>query len=277
MQIIRLADSIELNNAWVVGIIAACALVAIWLVAALCNFVIRQAGQFLRVRALQSFTDGYSRKVRLAAVIASFLVAIASAAVLAYTLSQHEDLQPTVDKVTAQITHDAVISISRTAGVVCLFLLAFYLLRAACRNVIARLRNRLSPRELPEREQMFLERFFVHLPSVVNLSLAYALLGPEAEPFQLPAPLRWFFVTTVYVLLLIAGGRALVMLAHFLSERLLASWEHRATGSKLEEYYAALRRLLPVVQRSIEAIVYVSVATLLVHRLETLERFSPHG
>jgi len=34
--------------------------------------------------------------------------------------------------------------------------------------------------------------------------------------------------------------------------------------TKLEEYYAALRRLLPVVQRSIEAIVYVSVATLLV-------------
>jgi hypothetical protein len=50
------------------------------------------------------------------------------------------------------------------------------------------------------------------------------------------------------------------------SERRLSVWEVRNRGSKLEEYYAALRRLLPVIQRSIEAIVYVSVATLLVHR-----------
>jgi small conductance mechanosensitive channel len=67
------------------------------------------------------------------------------------------------------------------------------------------------------------------------------------------------------------------MLAHFLSERVLASWEVKNKGSKLEEYYAALRRLLPIIQRSIEAIVYVSVATLLVHRFEALEPFSPYG
>lgn len=277
MQIIRLAESIELNNAWIVGIVAVCALVAIWLVAALSSFAIRQVAQFLRVSTLQSLTEGYGRRVRLAAVIASFTIAIAAAAVLAYTLSQHEDLQPRFDAVTAQITMDAMLEIARDVGVVCLFLLAFWVLKLACRRAIARLRNRMSPRAVGERQQMFLERFFVQLPSVVNLSLAYALLGLASEAFRLPAPLRWFFVTTVYVLLLIAGGRALVMLAHFLSERLLDSWEHKATGSRLEEYYAALRRLLPVVQRSIEAIVYVLVATLLVHQFETLEPFAPYG
>jgi len=68
-----------------------------------------------------------------------------------------------------------------------------------------------------------------------------------------------------------------VMLAHFLSERLLARWEVKSKGGKLEEYYAAVQRLLPVVQRSIEAIVYISVATLLVRRFEALEPFSPYG
>src|SRR6185436_20934705 len=105
----------------------------------------------------------------------------------------------------------------------------------------------------------------------------YALLDLAAGAFRLPAPLTWLLLTVVYVLLLLSGGAALVMFAHFLSERLLANWERKATGTKLEEYYAALRRLLPVVQRSIHAIVYVSVATLLVHRFETLEPFSPYG
>src|SRR5215467_6644078 len=129
MQIIRLAASTELNNAWIVGIIAACALIAIWLVAVLSSFAIRQVAQFLRVGTLQSFIDGYGRRVRLLAVVASFAIAIAGAGVLAYTLSRHEDLQPTVDEFTAQITREAVIAIARTAGVVCLFLLAFWALK----------------------------------------------------------------------------------------------------------------------------------------------------
>jgi small conductance mechanosensitive channel len=170
-----------------------------------------------------------------------------------------------------------VIAVARTTGVVCLFLVGFYVLKAASHRLIARINGRVSPRELGERQQVFLDKFFLHLPSVVNLSVAYALLNLAAETFQLPAPLRWLFFTVLYVLLLLAGGRALVMLAHFLSERVLTRWEHKAAGSKLEEYYAALRRLLPVVQRSIEAIVYVSVATLLVRRFETLEPFSPYG
>src|SRR5262245_58252476 len=99
MQIFRLAESTELNNACIVGIIATFSLVAIWLIAALSNVLIRQAALFLRVRTLQLFIDGYGRKVRLVAVLTSFVVAIAGAAVLAYTLSQHEDLQPSVDEV----------------------------------------------------------------------------------------------------------------------------------------------------------------------------------
>jgi moderate conductance mechanosensitive channel len=277
MQLIRLAESTELNNAWIVGAIAACALIAVWLVTALSTVLVRRGGQFLRIGAIQSFTDGYGKKARLVAVVASFTIATAAAATLAYALRQHKDLQPPIDKVLAEVTDEALRSMARSALVVCLFLLAFYALSVGSRRAIAHVRGRWSPRELAERQQLFLERFFVHLPSVVNLTLAYALLDLAAGTFRLPAPLQWLLLTVVYVLLLVAGGRALVMVAHFLSERLLGNWERKGKGSKLEEYYAALRRLLPVVQRSIEAIVYVSVATLLVHRFEALEPFSPYG
>src|SRR5882672_2180379 len=114
MQLVRLAESMELNNAWIVGIIAGCVLVAIWLTAALANLLIRQADQFLRIAALQSFTDGYVRKTRLVAVVASFAIAIAGAGALAYTLSQHKELQPTIDEILGQITRDAVITIARS-------------------------------------------------------------------------------------------------------------------------------------------------------------------
>jgi small-conductance mechanosensitive channel len=277
MHLFRIAESTELNNAWIMGIVAACALAATWLVIALSIFLLRQVGRVLRIQALRPFTDSYARKARLIAVIASFAVALAAAAVLGYALLRHDDLQPKVDEVLGQITADTLIIAARSTGVLILLFVAFYLLQAGGRRLAARLRTWLSPRALAEPQQTLLERFFLHLPSTINLALAYALLGLAIGTFHLPAPLGWFLLTTVYVLLLVAGGRTLVMLAHFVSERLLASWEHRNTGSRLEEYYAALRRLLPVIQRSIDAIVYVSVATLLVHRFEALEPFSPYG
>lgn len=277
MQLIRLAASTELNNACIVGFIAAGALVATWLVIALSSFLIRQAGKALRVSALQSFTDGYAKKARLVAAIVSLAIVFAAAGVLGYALWRHQDLEPTINQILAQITDDTLISVARSTGVVILFLLVFYVLKAVSRRVIARVRGRLSPRELAERQRMFLDRFFLNLPSAINLTLAYTLLDLALGAFRLPAALEWFLLTAVYVLLLLAGGRTLVMLAHFLSERLLARWEIKAKGSELEEYYAALERLLPVVQRSIEAIVYVSVATLLVRRFEALEPFAPYG
>src|SRR5262245_22399396 len=107
MQIVRIAESTELNNAFIVGIVAICALVAIWLIVALSSLLIRQAALFLRVRTFQLFIDGYGRKARLAAVITSFVLAIAGAAVMAYTLSEHKDLQPVADELLAKITEDA--------------------------------------------------------------------------------------------------------------------------------------------------------------------------
>lgn len=276
MQLVRIAESITLNNAWLVGILAVGGLIATWLLVALSSFLVRQLGSALRVRALEPFAEAYTRRARLVAVIASFAVILAGAGVMAYTLWQDLDLQPHVDEILAQITVDALLTVARTAGVLILFVIAFYALRAGSRRAIARIYGRLGPRP-SGRQQQFLDQFFAHLPSVVNLALAYALLSLAAGAFQVPGALEWLLLTTVYVLLVLSGARTLVMLAHYLSERLLDSWELKSKGGKLEEYYTALRRLLPVVQRSIEAIVYVSAATMLVRRFEALEPFAPYG
>jgi len=53
----------------------------------------------------------------------------------------------------AQITHETLIAVARSAGVVIVFLLAFYALKAGSRRVIARVRGRLSPRQMAERSR----------------------------------------------------------------------------------------------------------------------------
>lgn len=277
MQLVRIAESTELNNAWIVGILAIGSLLALWFVVALTNFLIRQAGKSLRIEALQTFTDAYARNARVVAILLSFLGIVAAAAALGYALWKDVDLQVPVDEMLADVTRDTLFTLARHAGVLVLFLLVFYGLRVASRRAIRRIRSRLSPAELAGRQQLFLEKFFLHLPSAMNLTLAYGLLEVAIGTFLLPPPIEWFVTTAVYALLLLAGGRTLVMLALFMSERLLARWEHRSKGSKLEELSSALQRLLPVIQRSIEAIVYVSVATLMVRRFEALEPFSPYG
>ena len=188
MALFRLAESTELNNAWIVGVLAGAALVVLWLVIAITSSLVRQATKSLRVLELQSFTEGFTKRARLFAVISSFLIVLGGAGALTYALWRSEDLQPIVDEAMARVTRDTVIAVSRTVGVVLLFLLAFYLLRVASQRAIARIRSRMSPKELAARQQVFLERFFLHLPTAINLALAYALLGLASGTFALPAP-----------------------------------------------------------------------------------------
>src|SRR3954465_14828956 len=107
MQLFRLAESTELNNAWIVGAVAAGALAVLWLAVVLSIFLVRKAGHALQIQAVRSLTDGYARRARLVAVIASFAIAVGGAAVLGYTLWRHHDLQRTADAVLAQVTEDS--------------------------------------------------------------------------------------------------------------------------------------------------------------------------
>lgn len=277
MQLFRIAESTELNNAWLVGIIAAAALLAIWLIVSLSTFMVRKIGKALRLETLQELTDAYGRNARVAAVLLSFLAIAGAAGVMGYSLWKGLDLQVPVDETLGGLTRDNLIELTKHVGVLFLFMLVFFALRVASRKAIARVRRRLTPEEVVGRQQIFLEKFFLHLPSAINLGLAYVLLEVAAGTFTLPSPIEWFLLTAVYAMLLLSAGRTIIMLAHFMSERMLARWELRSNGQNLAEVYSALHRLLPVIQRSVEAIVYVLVATLLVQRFEALEPFAPYG
>jgi small conductance mechanosensitive channel len=142
---------------------------------------------------------------------------------------------------------------------------------------MGRVERALQERQLRETQRVHVEKFLAYLPAVINLTLANAVANLAVAALGVPAPVEWFITTSVYILLLITGGRALVFFLYFLSQRLIESWADKSQGTRLEEYYTALSRLLPVGQKSIEAIIYISVATLVVRKFQALEPFAPYG
>ena len=277
MEIHRFTETIELNNAWLIGLGVAGVLLATWMVLVTTSFVLRHGIRASRIRTLEPFVDGIYRRARLLASILSVLVLIIGAGILGYTIWQGIDLQPELDAVLVTLTRENMMAIGRSSGLVIVLLVGFYAMQGVGRRLAARAERALHQRIVREEQRTYVEQFFTHLPSVINLALLYAALSLTAAAVQLPDVMEWLVTTILYILLLVSGGRTLVFLIYFLGDRLLWSWDGRSKGTKLEDYYAVLRRLWPVGQKSIAAIIYISVATLIVRRFETLEQFSPYG
>jgi small-conductance mechanosensitive channel len=277
MELSRFTQSVELNNAWLVGLGVALELLAIWAVLVTSSFLLRQGIRASRIQTLEPFADGLYRRARLLAVILSLLMVVSGAGLLGYSIWKGIDLQPGVDGVLVQLTPDALMALGRSVALVMALLIGFYSMQFGSRRLASRVERRLHERIQDEGQRTYVEKLFTHLPAVINLALVYAVVRLASAAFALPAVVDWLITTIVYILLLVSGGRALVYLMYFLSERVLWAWEGKSKGTSLEEYYTAVRRLLPVGQKSVEAIIYVSMATLIVRRFEALEPFSPYG
>jgi moderate conductance mechanosensitive channel len=277
MELSRLADPPELNNALLVGASVLVLLLSVWTLLVTSSFLIHQGIRASGIQALASFGEGLYKRARLTAVILSFGVVIAGIALLGHTLWRGADLQPPVSALLAEVTPEVLKGLGRSVGLLLLLLVGFSVLQRSGKRLMARVERALQERQLRETQRVHVEKFLASLPSVINLALANAVANLAAATLGLPAPVEWFITTSVYILLLITGGRALVFFLYFLSQRLLDSWAEKSQGTRLEEYYAALRRLLPVGQKSLEAIIYISVATLIVRKFQSLESFAPYG
>lgn len=277
MVLSRLAETTELNNALLVGSTVLVLLLSVWSVLVISSFLINQGIRVSRVEALASFGDGLYKRARLTALILSFAVVLLGVALLGHTLWKGVDLQPQFSSLLDEVTPDVLKALGRSVGLVILLLVGFYVLQRSGLRLMAKVEVSIKKRQFPETQRVHLEKFLAYLPSVINLALADATANMAVAALNLPAPIEWFITTTLYILLLVTGGRALVFFLYFLSQRFIESWADKSLGTRLEEYYSALSRLLPVGQKSIEAIIYISVATLVVHKFQSLEPFAPYG
>jgi moderate conductance mechanosensitive channel len=277
MQLSRLADAPQLNNALLVGATVLILLLAIWTVLVTSSYLIHQGIRASGIQSLASFGESLYKRARLTAVLLSFVVVIAAIGLLGYTLWRGGDLQPSSSALVAGVTPESRKSLGWSVGLLLLLAVGFSVLQRSGKRLMARVERTLQERQIPETQRIHVEKFLAYLPSVINLALANAVANLAVAALGLPALVSWFITTSVYILLLITGGRALVFFLYFLTQRLVESWSDKSRGTPLEEYYTALRRLLPVGQKSLEAIIYISVATLIVHRFQSLEAFALYG
>lgn len=277
MVIPRLAVTPELNNALLVGLAVIFSLLAIWVVLGTSSFLLQQGIRASGIKSLGSLGEGLYKRGRLLAAVLSIPIVIAGIGLLGYALWQGADLQPWFERALQALTPDMLKALGRGVLLVVLMLIGFYTLQRSGRRLMERGERKLRERQLPETQRIHVEKLLEALPSVLNLALANSVVRLALPVLDLPAAVDWLISTTLYILLLVTGGRALVFLLYFMSERLVTSWEDRSMGTRLEEYYAALRRLLPVGQKSLEAITYISVATLIVRKFQTLDPVAPYG
>ncbi|SEK40667.1 small conductance mechanosensitive channel [Stigmatella aurantiaca] len=277
MEIARLASTPELNNVLLISATLAVSLLALWTVLVTSSFLIQQGVRASGIQVLAAFGEGLYRRARLLAALLSCLLALAGIALLGRALWLGVDLQPQFNMLVGEATPEVLQSLGRGMGLLVLLFVGFYALQRSGQRLLSAAERRLRERQLHETQRVHAEKALAHLPSIINLALANAVVHLSVAAIEMPAPAEWLLTTTLYILLAVSGGRGFVSFLYFLTERLVASWEEKGKGSHLEEYYAVLRRLLPVGQKCIEAITYISVATLVVRRFQTLESFAPYG
>jgi small-conductance mechanosensitive channel len=277
MGIFRLADTVELNNAWLVGLSVTLLLLALWAVLVTSTALLYQGIRLMGVKALEQVADGLRKRARLSAALLSFVVVIIGIAVLGFSLWAKKDLEPHFTALLAGVTWEGLAALGRGVGLLLLLLVAFLVLERAARQLLVKLEHRLDEWQLSPEHRAHAQKALEQGPGFIKLVLAYFAVGVVVSSLHPPAALEWLADTTLFVLLSISGGRLAVSLLQLMSGRLVESWEAKSKDTRYEEYFVALSRLLPVGQKSLQAIVYISVATLIVRRFQGLESFAPYG
>ncbi|WP_237079134.1 mechanosensitive ion channel family protein [Myxococcus xanthus] len=277
MEIFRLADTVELNNAWLVGLSVTLMLLALWALLVASSALLYQGIRLVGLKVLEQAADALRKRARLSAALLSFVVVVAGIAVLGFSLWAKKDLAPHFTALLGGVTAEGLANVGRGVGLLVLLMAAFLVLERAASQLLVRIERRLNEWELHPKQRAHAQKAMEQGPGFIKLLLAYFAVGLALASLQLPAVLDWLIGTTLFVLLAISGGRLAVSLLHLASERLVGTWSAKSTATKYEEYFLALGRLLPVGQKSLEAIVYISVATLVIRRFQGLEFFAPYG
>ncbi|NOJ55667.1 mechanosensitive ion channel family protein [Myxococcus xanthus] len=252
-------------------------LLALWALLVASSALLYQGIRLVGLKVLEQAADALRKRARLSAALLSFVVVVAGIAVLGFSLWAKKDLAPHFNALLGGVTAEGLADVGRGAGLLVLLMAAFLALERAASQLLVRVERRLNEWQLPPEHRAHAQKAMEQGPGFIKLLLAYFAVGLALASLQLPAVLDWLIGTTLFVLLAISGGRLAVSLLHLASERLVGTWAAKSTATKYEEYFLALGRLLPVGQKSLEAIVYISVATLVIRRFQGLEFFAPYG
>ncbi|ACY13755.1 mechanosensitive ion channel family protein [Haliangium ochraceum] len=277
MQPLRFLDNVDLNNAILVGVIVTTGLIVGWGCIFGVSLMLRRGARLSNISWLERGTNEIVRVARLLLAVSSVLLLLGGIGILAYASFTELDLAPELEPSVDILRRDFATVLLTTAAALLGSLLAVVIFRKLGVRTARSIEQILRQRAIHDEQSAYVDKVANHLPATIAFALVFALLQFVFRRLELPEVIAWSVTTLVFVWMLISASQVVINLSFFFTHGLLQTAEKRGAEARFGEIYSALQGLLPFGQRSLEAIIYVAVATLIVRRFESLEAFAPYG
>ena len=241
------------------------------------RWVVRQATQSVRSKAVASAAEQVQKSLRLMGTVLSLIVVVAGCATLAIAIIRNVDLHPWASRLVEYTRDRTGQDLLRGLVIVVAVAVGWFALRVFFKSLLDRIEARLRsvPALAGQKDEITLLR--QRAASLGNVAFLYGLHRLGSGSLGLPSSVVWLLDTILYVLLVVCAARTASLIGVLSLEWLDALGAARLEQSPIRAYYAGIRKLSPLAKRILEAIVHLAAATLVVRQFQTLEAFAPYG
>lgn len=277
MYIPRISDSLVANNLWLLSVALVFVLIVVWVGIFGVSVGLRWLLSAVRIKPLAHIATGFVRLAKTLATVSSLIIILSAIGLLGYGIWKEVDFQVWADQLTEYVGRASLwVLLYKTLAIAGLAIASFYLHRLG-KSVLPMLQERFKHSKVLEGQEDLVAKLFSELPQCLTLLILFVASHPLTDAIGLPASIRWFISTAIFIafvaycsrLVVEVGWLALAAIDHFISAIL--------HDTSYQPYYAKAQQLMPLARRSIEAITYLAAATLIVRRFESLEPFAPYG
>jgi small conductance mechanosensitive channel len=280
--VIEWFDKLQFENALVSGVIVTAVelalLLALYLVL---NGALRLlASRVRRVPALEAVSGrivGALQFVRMLARLGLALLAVAVIGLNAYQVYLGNDVREFASEQLARIPPGFWVEMAgRLLAVIALAIAARFLIRAIAAGLATLRARALEYRRLRSNDRS-VNRVFDQLGRLQRVLVWLLVLYAAARLFLLPDAFVELILIALRVYLIIGIGLLIVNAVAAIVDSLDGLSQQYAESTGLIHYYQQLRHLIPLLRRTLEYIVYASVATLVLTQLEFIAHLANYG
>ena len=271
------ADGILVTGAIVLAIELAVLLAAYFVLTGLIRFAIARIDKMPALEKLSGRMIGSLRFLRLLLRIALLLLIVAAFGVNGYQLYLGNDVrQYTLDQL-ARIPPGFWLNMGgRLLAVIAIAIAARHVIRGIGAGFTALRSRALEFRRLRSNDRS-VNRFFDRLNRIQRVLVWVLVAYIAARLFLLPAGVTELIIVGLRVYLIISVGLLIVNAVAAIVDSLDGLSQQYAESTGLVHYYQQLRHLIPLLRRTLEYIVYASVATLVLTQLEFIAHLAKYG
>ena len=271
------ADGILVTGAIVVAIELTVLLVAYIVLTGLIRFAIARIGKMPALEKVSGRIIGSLRFVRFLLRVALLLLILAVFGINGYQLYLGNDVrQYTLDQL-GRIPPGFWLSMGgRLLAVIAIAIAARHVIRAIGAGLTALRSRALEFRRLRSNDRS-VNRVFDRLNRIQRVLVWVLVAYVAAQLFLLPEGVSELIVIGLRVYLIISVGLLIVNAVAAVVDSLDGLSQQYAESTGLVHYYQQLRHLIPLLRRTLEYIVYASVATLVLTQLEFIAHLAKYG